>query len=60
MKQGRSLSEAELTGAKNVAKVLAGVLSIGIASGVALIAGTNKIMSALFPDNQIDDEEDEN
>ncbi len=58
MKQGRSMSSAEVT-PRSVGKALMSLVGLGIASGVALIAGTNMIMSRLFPDQTDDTEEEE-
>ena len=49
MKTGRTKGAEELT-RSSVGKVLLGVMGIGLASGAALIAGTNMIMSKLFPE----------
>ena len=49
MNTGRTKSTDELT-RSSVGKVLLGVMGIGLASGAALIAGTNVIMSKLFPE----------
>ena len=58
MRQGRSTSSAEIS-PRNVGKALMSLVGLGIASGVALIAGTNMIMSRLFPEQADDTEEEE-
>ena len=58
MKQGRSRSSAEIS-PRNVGKALMSLVGLGIASGMALIAGTNMIMSRLFPEQTDDTEEEE-
>ena len=58
MKQGRSTSAGENLTPKAVGKALMSLVGLGLASGVALIAGTNMIMSRLFPE-QTETEEDE-
>ena len=60
MKQGRSMATGEGPSPINVGKALMSLVGLGIASGVALIAGTNMIMSKLFPEqNETDEEEEE-
>ena len=44
---------------KSVGKALMSLVGLGIASGVALIAGTNMIMSKLFPEQTETEEEEE-
>ncbi len=58
MKQGRSIANGELPSAGTVGKALMSLVGLGIASGVALVAGTNIIMSKLFPE-QTETEEEE-
>ena len=58
MKQGRTASAAEIS-PKSVGKALMSLVGLGIASGVALVAGTNMIMSRLFPDQTETEEEEE-
>ncbi len=58
MKQGRSVSQAEIT-PKSVGKALMSLIGLGLASGVALVAGTNMIMSRLFPEQNDTEEEKE-
>ena len=57
MKVGRTLAEGENISPVNVGKAITGLLALGLAAGVALVAGTNMIMSTLFPDTS--DKEDE-
>ena len=57
MKLGRTIAEGELVSPRNVGKAITGLLALGLAAGVALVAGTNMIMSALFPETA--DKEDE-
>ena len=57
MKQGRSTSSAEIS-PRNVGKALMSLVGLGIASGMALIAGTNMIMSKLFPEQTEETEEE--
>ncbi len=59
MRQGRSTSSAEIS-PRSVGKALMSLVGLGIASGVALIAGTNMIMSRLFPEQADDTEEEKN
>ena len=56
MKQGRSMSSVEMP---SIGKALMSLVGLGIASGVALIAGTNMIMSKLFPEQKESEEEEE-
>ena len=58
MKQGRSVSSAEIS-PKSVGKALMSLVGLGLASGVALVAGTNMIMSKLFPEQTETEEEEE-
>ncbi len=58
MKQGRTISKTEHITKRAVGKALLGVIGIGLASGVALIAGTNVIMSRLFPEKKYQGEEE--
>ena len=44
---------------KNVGKALMSLIGLGLASGVALVAGTNMIMSKLFPEQTETEEEEE-
>ena len=59
MKQGRSMSSVEMPSTAKIGKALMSLVGLGIASGVALIAGTNMIMSKLFPDQKESEEEEE-
>ena len=59
MKQGRSMVSGEVPSAGTVGKALMSLIGLGIASGVALIAGTNMIMSKLFPEQKEAEEEEE-
>ncbi len=59
MKQGRTMSSGEMPSASTVGKALMSLVGLGIASGVALIAGTNMIMSKLFPEQKESEEEEE-
>ena len=58
MKQGRSAVPSENINPKSVGKALMSLIGLGVASGVALIAGTNMIMSKLFPEQTETEEED--
>ncbi len=58
MRSGRSISKTEKITAKTVGKALLGVIGLGIASGVALVAGTNMIMTKLFPENKSEEVKD--
>ena len=59
MKQGRTFAVGEMPSAGTVGKALLSLVGLGIASGVALIAGTNLIMSSLFPEQKEESEEEE-
>ena len=59
MKQGRSTVSSEVVSPGSVGKALMSLIGLGIASGVALIAGTNMIMSKLFPEQTETEEEEE-
>ena len=59
MKQGRSNVPGEGLTPGNVGKALMSLIGLGLASGVALVAGTNMIMSRLFPEQKETDEEEE-
>ena len=58
MKQGRTMVPTEVS-PKNVGKALMSRIGLGLASGVALVAGTNMIMSKLFPEQTETEEEEE-
>ena len=58
MKQGRTVSSQEIS-PKSVGKALMSLIGLGLASGVALVAGTNMIMSKLFPEQTETEEEEE-
>ena len=58
MKQGRTMVPSEVS-PKSVGKALMSLVGLGIASGVALIAGTNMIMNKLFPEQTETEEEEE-
>ena len=58
MKQGRTMVPTEVS-PKNVGKALMSLVGLGLASGVALVAGTNMIMSKLFPEQTETEEEEE-
>ena len=58
MKQGRTMIPTEVS-PKNVGKALMSLIGLGLASGVALVAGTNMIMSKLFPEQTETEEEEE-
>ena len=58
MKQGRTVVPTEVS-PKNVGKALMSLIGLGLASGVALVAGTNMIMSKLFPEQTETEEEEE-
>ncbi|MBR6472953.1 MAG: hypothetical protein IKS99_04380 [Firmicutes bacterium] len=58
MKNGRSTAAGEIS-AKAVGKALMSLIGLGLASGMALIAGTNMIMSKLFPEQKESEEEEE-
>ena len=58
MKQGRTMVPTEVS-PKNVGKALRSLIGLGLASGVALVAGTNMIMSKLFPEQTETEEEEE-
>ncbi|MBQ4466586.1 MAG: hypothetical protein II918_00055 [Firmicutes bacterium] len=58
MKQGRTMVPTEVS-PKNVGKALMSLIGLGLASGVALVAGTNMIMSKLFPEQTETEEEEE-
>ncbi len=58
MKVGRTMAEGENITPNNVGKAITGLLALGLAAGVALVAGTNMIMSTLFPEaTEKEDEE---
>ena len=59
MKQGRTTSMAEVPSPGTVGKALMSIVGLGVASGVALVAGTNMIMSRLFPEQTEAEEEEE-
>ena len=59
MKQGRTAASGEMLNPGTVGKALLSLIGLGIASGVALIAGTNMIMSRLFPEQKESEEEEE-
>lgn len=59
MKQGRSTVPSEMLSPSKVGKALMSLVGLGIASGVALIAGTNMVMSKLFPEQKESEEEEE-
>lgn len=59
MKQGRTTVPQEMPSPSTVGKALMSLVGLGIASGVALIAGTNMIMSKLFPEQNESEEEEE-
>ena len=59
MKQGRTMASGEMPSASTVGKALMSLVGLGSASGVALIAGTNMIMSKLFPEQKESEEEEE-
>ena len=59
MKQGRTEVTSDVLNPKAVGKALMSLVGLGVASGVALIAGTNMIMSKLFPEQTETDEEEE-
>lgn len=56
MIHGRSISKAEEITTRSIGKALLGVVGLGIASGVAIVAGTNLIMSKLFPEGGQEEE----
>ena len=58
MKNGRSTAAGEIS-AKAVGKALMSLIGLGLASGMALIAGTNMVMSKLFPEQKESEEEEE-
>ncbi len=58
MKQGRSVTAADIS-PRSVGKALMSLVGLGLASGVALVAGTNMIMSKLFPEQKEAEEEEE-
>ena len=53
------MSSVEMPSTAKVGKALMSLVGLGIASGVALIAGTNMIMSKLFPEQKESEEEEE-
>lgn len=58
MKVGRIMAEGENISPSNIGKAITGLIALGLAAGVALVAGTNMIMSALFPEaSEKEDEE---
>ena len=59
MKQGRTTSSGEMHDPRVIGKALMSLVGLGIASGVALVAGTNMIMSRLFPEQNDSEEEEE-
>lgn len=59
MRSGRNISKTETITTKSVGKALLGVIGLGIASGVALVAGTDMIMKKLFPESKQNEEVNE-
>ncbi|MCR5182736.1 MAG: hypothetical protein K6D56_06900 [Clostridia bacterium] len=58
MKTGRIMAEGENVTPRNVGKAITGLLALGLAAGVALVAGTNMIMSTLFPESAEKEDEE--
>ncbi|MBQ7702927.1 MAG: hypothetical protein IJT40_00985 [Firmicutes bacterium] len=58
MKLGRTIAEGENVSPRNVGKAITGLLALGLAAGVALVAGTNMIMSTLFPETSEKEDEE--
>lgn len=58
-KVGRTPVPGEGISPKTVGKAITSLIGLGLASGVALVAGTNMIMSRLFPEQTETENEEE-
>ena len=58
MKVGRTVAQGENITPVSVGKAITGLLALGLAAGVALVAGTNMIISTLFPETTEKEEEE--